>query len=201
MKRSMEDKDLNQQQEEKKEQPESQGQANRSAETKPPEAEKQAEYYKDLFLRKAAEFDNYKRRSEAENLAVVRFANEDLITSILPIVDDLERSLKNSKDQKDSPLVRGIELIHLKMMKILEAQGVRPFETLGKEFDVHFHDAMLQMPKEGVPPHTIIEEVQKGYMFHEKVLRHAKVIVAAESAADQQSINTASDAGNKPDQE
>ncbi len=195
----MEEKDLNHQEEEK-EQPESPEQVNRPAEAKSGEAEKQIEYYKDLFLRKAAEFDNYKRRSEAENLAVVRFANEDLIAEILPIVDDLERSLKNSKDQTDSPLVRGIELIHMKMIKILESQGVKPFESVGKEFDVHFHDAMLQMPKEGVPPHTIIEEVAKGYMFHEKVLRHAKVVVAAEGPTEQQSAKADGDAGDKPDQ-
>lgn len=196
----MEEKDLNQQQEAKKGQSESPEPMNQSAEPKSGEAEKQAEYYKDLFLRKAAEFDNFKRRSEAESSAVIRFANEDLIAEILPIVDDLERSLKNSKDQKDSPLVRGIELIYLKMLRVLEAQGVRPFETVGKEFDVHFHDAILQMPKEGVPAHSIIEEVQKGYMFHEKVLRHAKVIVAAEKAAEQQSIDSGSASGNKRDQ-
>lgn len=195
----MEEKDLNQSQEAKPQQPETAESVNQSAEPKSNEAEKQAEYYKDLFLRKAAEFDNYKRRNEVETASIIRFANEDLIAAILPIVDDLERSLKNSKDQKDSPLFRGIELIYQKMMKVLEAQGVRPFETVGKEFDVHFHDALLQIPKEGVPAHTIVEEVQKGYMFHEKVLRHAKVIVAAERNAERQAVDTGNDTGDMPD--
>jgi len=195
----MEEKDLNQPQEEKPQQPETPESVNQSAETNK-EAEKQIEYYKDLFLRKAAEFDNYKRRNEIETSAVIRFANEDLISAILPIVDDLERSLKNSSDQKDSPLFRGIEMIYQKTLKILEGQGVRPFETVGKEFDVHFHDALLQMQKEGVPAHTIIEEVQKGYMFHEKVLRHAKVIVAAENDAERQAVDTGDGTRKAPDQ-
>ena len=150
------------------------------------DAERQAEQYKDLFLRKAAEFDNFKRRSETETSSIIRFANEDLILSILPVIDDLERSLKNSADAKESPLYKGIELIIQKMQRTLEAQGVRPFETVGKEFDVHFHDALLQMAKEGAEPHTILEEVEKGYMFHDKVLRHAKVIVAAAEGESQE---------------
>ena len=189
----MEENDSKQPEEEKTEQSGTPESGPQPAGPQSAEGEKQAEYYKDLFLRKAAEFDNYKRRTEVETSAIIRFANEDLITAILPIVDDLERSLKNSKDQKDSPLFRGIELIYQKMMKVLEAQGARPFETVGKEFDVHFHDALLQVPKEGVPPHTVVEEVEKGYMFHDKVLRHAKVIVAAERDPEGQAIDTEND--------
>ena len=191
----MEENDSKQPEEEKTEQSGTPESGPQPAGPQSAEGEKQAEYYKDLFLRKAAEFDNYKRRTEVETSAIIRFANEDLITAILPIVDDLERSLKNSKDQKDSPLFRGIELIYQKMMKVLEAQGARPFETVGKEFDVHFHDALLQVPKEGVPPHTVVEEVEKGYMFHDKVLRHAKVIVAAERDPEGQAIDTENDTG------
>ncbi len=143
------------------------------------EAEKQKEYYKDLFLRKAAEFDNFKRRAEADSIAIVRFANEDLLATVLPIIDDLERSLKQGKDLQSNSFSKGVELIYQKMLKILEMQGVKPFETVGKEFNVEYHDALLQIPKEDVPPHTVVEEVEKGYMYHDKVLRHAKVIVSA----------------------
>jgi len=195
----MEEKDSKQTQDEKPQQHEAAEPLPQAQQ--PGETEKQVEYYKDLFLRKAAEFDNYKRRTDVETSAVIRFANEDLIMAILPVVDDMERSLKNSKDQKDSPIFRGIELIYQKMMKILEAQGVRPFETVGKEFNVHFHDALLQVPKEGVPPHTVVEEVEKGYMFHDKVLRHAKVIVAGEGDPQQQAVDTDDGSGNRPGQE
>lgn len=198
----MEEQELNQEQEEAPKQSESEKNEStgQPAESQPGEAEKQAEYYKDLFLRKAAEFDNYKRRTEIETAGIIRYANEDLISTILPVVDDLERSLKNSKDQKDSALFRGIELIHQKMVKILESQGVKTFESLGKEFDVHYHDALLQVQKEGVPPHTIVEEVEKGYLFHDKVLRHAKVVVAAESDAGQQAVDTGDGARDDGDQ-
>lgn len=158
------------------------------------EAEKQREYYKDLFLRKAAEFDNFKRRAEADSIAIVRFANEDLLAAVLPIISDLERSLKQGKELQSNPFYKGVELIYQKLLKILEMQGVKPFETVGKEFNVDFHDALLQIPKEDVPPHTVVEEVEKGYMYHDKVLRHAKVIVSA-APSDTESSSTQEQAG------
>ncbi len=150
------------------------------------EAEKQAAYYKDLLLRKAAEFENYKKRVENDSALIVRYANEDLITEILPILDDFERSLKLTKDQKDfETFYKGVELIYQKLLKILEFQGVKPLETVGKEFNVEYHDAVLQIPKADVPPHTVIEEVEKGYTLHDKVIRHAKVIVSASPASSE----------------
>lgn len=160
------------------------------------ELEKQVANYKDLFLRKAAEFDNFKRRMESETGAIIKFANEDLLLAVLPVIDDLERSLKNAKDERNNPFYKGIELIYQKMLKVLDAQGVKAFETVGKEFDVHYHDALLQVPKEGIPPHTILEEVEKGYLFHDKVLRHAKVIVSAGSDPAQE-VN----AGTSPNEQ
>jgi molecular chaperone GrpE len=71
-----------------------------------------------------------------------------------------------------------VELIYNKMVKILEKQGLVPFESLGKPFDVEYHDALMQIPREDVPPSTVVEEVERGYMFNDKVLRHAKVVVS-----------------------
>ncbi|HEX9614501.1 MAG TPA: nucleotide exchange factor GrpE [Bacteroidota bacterium] len=155
-------------------------------EAKLAEAEKQAASFKDLYLRKAAEFDNYKRRMENETGLIIRFANEELLQSVLPVVDDLERSLKSAGDMKDSAFYKGVELIYQKIQKTLQAQGIRPFETVGRPFDVHYHDALLQVPKKGIPHHTILEEVEKGYMYHDKVLRHAKVVVSAEDESEQE---------------
>lgn len=150
------------------------------------EMQKQIDQYKDLLLRKAAEFDNYKRRIESEMLNIVKFANESLIEDLLPILDDFERSLKHSKENTDyNNLMRGIELIYQKLNKVLEGKGVKVFETIGKEFNVDFHDALLQQQRNDVPPHTIIEEVQKGYMLNDKVIRHAKVIVSSAPIEDQ----------------
>ncbi|MGB2868375.1 MAG: nucleotide exchange factor GrpE [Bacteroidota bacterium] len=149
------------------------------------ELEKQVEQYKDLLLRKAAEFENYKRRAENEAVTIVQFANEELISSILPILDDLERSLKLGKEKKEGEsFYHGIELIYQKMMKALASQGVSPLETVGKEFSVDYHDALMQLPRSDVPYHTILEEVEKGYTLHNKVIRHAKVVVSSQAPSE-----------------
>jgi molecular chaperone GrpE len=147
------------------------------------EAEKQVEYYKDLLYRKAAEFENYKKRSENEAVSIMRFASESLIADLLPVIDDFERSIKAAKNSKDfESLYRGIELVQQKFLKVLEKRGVKAFETVGKEFNVEFHDALLQIPRDDVPSHTVLEEIDKGYMLNDKVIRHAKVIVSTEPA-------------------
>jgi molecular chaperone GrpE len=154
------------------------------------ELEKSVELYKDQFLRKAAEFENFKKRMENDYLNITRFANETLITEILPVIDDLKRSLAAGKARREfGAFYKGVELIHSKLMKILEARGLKPIEALGKEFNVDYHEALMQTPKENVPVHTVIEEVEKGYLLHDKVIRHAKVIVAgnSEDAAHQKS--------------
>lgn len=149
------------------------------------EAEQQIAQYKDLLLRKAAEFDNYKKRVEGESLTMARFAKVDLLTELLPVVDDFHRSLKLVRESKDaSAVARGVELIHQKLMKFLESQGMKAMETVGKEFDVRYHDALLQVQREDVPPHTIIEEVEKGYFLDDRVIRHAKVVVSTSPAGD-----------------
>lgn len=144
------------------------------------EAEKQIANYKDQLLRKAAEFENYKRRTESETLNFVKFAGENIITQLLPVLDDLERSLKNRTAQsEDDPFAKGVELIQAKFAKVLEGQGLKPIDCVGKEFNVEFHDALMQVPRSDVPPHTVTEEVEKGYMLFDKVIRHAKVIVSS----------------------
>ena len=149
------------------------------------EAGKSAQAYKDQFLRKAAEFENYKRRSEAEYLNLVRNANEGLISALLPIVEDLTRSLKAGSSQADGEaFYRGVELIYGKLMKVFEAQGLAPFDSTGSPFDVDYHDALLQVAREDVPPGTVVEEIARGYKLNDKVLRHAKVIVSAAAQAE-----------------
>lgn len=151
------------------------------------ELESSVAMYKDQLLRKAAEFENYKKRVENDFASMTKFSTEELIQKLLPVLDDFERMIKATKaaeekeGKNDSAFIRGVELIYSKYRRILEAQGVKEFETLGKPFDPALHDALMQMPKDGVPPHTVIEEVEKGYMLHEKVIRHARVIVSAEA--------------------
>jgi molecular chaperone GrpE len=144
------------------------------------EALKSAESFKDQLLRKAAEFENYKRRIENEYANLIKGANEGLIQALLPILNDFHRSLKLGKAQKDyDAFYKGVELIYNKFTRVLEAQGLVPFDSVGKPFDVDYHDALLQVPRDDVPHHTVIEEVERGYLFNDKVLRHAKVIVSS----------------------
>ncbi|MFA6457173.1 MAG: nucleotide exchange factor GrpE [Bacteroidota bacterium] len=134
---------------------------------------------KDQLLRKAAEFENYKRRTEMNSLNVAKYASENIILGLLPIIDDLSRSLKSGKEKSgDDPFYKGIELIFNKFNKLLESQGVKAIESVGKEFNVDFHDVMMQVPRTDVAPHVIIEEIEKGYFLYDKVIRHAKVVVA-----------------------
>jgi molecular chaperone GrpE len=135
---------------------------------------------KDQLLRKAAEFENYKKRTEQNTISFAKYASENIILELLPIVDDLTRSLKSSKEKlENDPFYKGVELILNKFNKIMESQGVKPIESVGKEFNVDFHDVMMQVPRTDVAPHVIVEEIEKGYFLYEKVIRHAKVVVAA----------------------
>lgn len=144
------------------------------------EALKAAEVSRDQMLRKAAEFENFKRRTESEYLNVIRNANEALLLSLLPVVSDLRRSLKAGRESlENDPFYKGIELIFQKLMKTLETQGVQPFDSVGKPFNVEYHDALLQVPRDDVPPNTVVEEIEQGFMLNEKVLRHAKVVVSS----------------------
>jgi molecular chaperone GrpE len=136
--------------------------------------------YKDQLLRKAAEFENYKRRIEQNSINFAKYASENIVLELLPIIDDLSRSLKSGKDKlENDPFYKGVELIFAKFNKILESQGVKVMESIGKEFNVDFHDVMMQIPRTDVAPHIIIDEIEKGYFLNDKVIRHAKVIVAS----------------------
>ncbi len=141
---------------------------------------KELEEYKDRLLRRVAEFENFKKRLEADFSNAVKYANEKLLLEILPVVDDLERSLSSGKEKPDfDSFYQGVKMIYSKLMKVLEAHGVKPFDSVGKKFDVYYHEALLRIPRDDVPPDTVIDEVERGYMYYDKVLRHAKVIVSS----------------------
>ena len=143
------------------------------------ELEKQAAVYKDQLFRKAAEFENFKRRTESETMTFMKFAGENIISQFLPVLDDLTRSLSSGKEKyENDPFYKGIELINAKFSKVIESQGLKKMETVGTMFNVDFHDALMQVPREDVPSHTIVEEVEPGYLLFDKVIRHAKVIVS-----------------------
>ncbi len=147
--------------------------------------EKEIQDYKDKLLRKAAEFENYKRRTENDQLNLIKYAAETFIVKLLPTVDDLERSLSHMENAKDIEAIKdGIKLVYDKLVKVLDDQGVKKIESVGKPFDVHFHEALMQRKDEKTPPHTVLDELEKGYIYKDRVIRHTKVIVSDETSGD-----------------
>ncbi|GMU96455.1 MULTISPECIES: nucleotide exchange factor GrpE [Ignavibacterium] len=150
------------------------------------ELEKESNEWKEKFLRKAAEFENYKRRTENDQLNLINYAAESFIRKILPIVDDFERSLEHINDSNDyAKLKEGVQLIYNKLIKVLEEQGVKKIDAVGKPFDVHYHEALMQKSDDSVPPHTVLDELEKGYLYKDKVIRHSKVVVSSEGQAEE----------------
>lgn len=148
--------------------------------------ESQAKDLQDKLLRKAAEFENYKRRTENDQFNLINYAAESFIIKLLPIVDDFERSMGHIDDLDKSKSVKdGIKLVYDKLYKLLNEQGVKKMVTKGEPFNVDYHDALMQKKDDSVPPHTVVEEIEPGYLYREKVIRHAKVIVSEDSDNDE----------------
>ena len=154
------------------------------------ELEKEVKELQDKLLRKAAEFENYKRRTENDQFNLITYAAESFITKLLPIVDDFERSMNHIDDLEKSKSVKdGIKLVYDKLHKLLNEQGVKKMQTKGEPFNVDYHDALMQRKDDSVPPHTVLEEIEPGYIYRDKVIRHAKVIVSEDSSLDGDQIS------------
>ena len=133
----------------------------------------------DKYTRLIAEFDNYKKRTDKEYISLIQNANEKLVTDLLPVVDDLERSLDHLKEDIDfESMLNGFQLIHKNLLSLLEKQGLRPMTSKGEDFDPDKHEALMQVEDGKIESNKIVDEHLKGYLFNEKVIRHAQVIVA-----------------------
>ena len=134
----------------------------------------------DRFLRVSAEFENYKKRSAREMSEFKKFANESLIKELLLVVDNMERAINSSKDEGNSNngLIEGIDMTLKELLKIFEEFGVKQVESLGKPFDPNFHQAVMQEETDEHPHNTVINELQKGYIINERLLRPATVVVS-----------------------
>lgn len=143
------------------------------------QAKQENEALRDQHLRKIAEFENYKRRTEKEFLDHLQNATEGLIAELLPVIDDFERSIDHAKDSDNSEsLLAGIELIYKKLYALLEKQGLKKLEAVGTEFDTDKHQALLQVDSEEHESGYVVEEHLKGYELNDKVIRHSQVLVA-----------------------
>lgn len=132
---------------------------------------------KDRFLRAAADLDNFRKRTEKEKARLILNANADLIRQLLPIMDDLERSLKKPSNEDAGAFREGIELIRHKLEGVLKNQGLEIMETKGRLFNVDLHEAVMQVADLHAAPDTVVDEYEKGFMLNDRVLRHAKVVV------------------------
>ncbi len=140
------------------------------------EAEAKAAEYLDRWQRLMAEFDNYRKRSEKEKADSYDYAVSNTVAEMLPIIDNFERALK--VESSDKALYAGVEMIYKQIMGVLEKLHVTPIEAIGKEFDPNFHNAIMHIDDESLGENIIAEELQKGYVFKEKVIRHSLVKVA-----------------------
>ena len=131
----------------------------------------------DKNVRLLAEFDNYKRRTQEERTKLFKYAGEELAKAILPILDDLHRTLESDGKGKARSILEGIELIVAKLDKTLEEQGIVPFDSVGQDFDADLHEALMS-EKSDKGDNVILKEFEKGYKYDDKILRHAKVVVS-----------------------
>ena len=142
-------------------------------------AQKEIEELKTQMLYKVAEFDIYRKRTLKERAELILNGGEKFITAILPIIDDMERAIENGTKTDDPEVLReGMNLIHQKFIKTLEAQGVSTIETENADFDTDVHEAVAMVPGMGDDKKgKVIDCLQKGYKLNDKVIRHAKVAV------------------------
>ena len=141
--------------------------------------EEKNEELRDKYLRLFADFDNYKKRVAKERLELTREAGKDIIINLLPVLDDFERAVKNLDGSDNIEVVKeGLQLIFHKLKTNLEQKGLKEMESLGKEFDADFHEAVTEIP---APTDNdkgkVMDEIEKGYYLNEKLIRYAKVVV------------------------
>ena len=146
-------------------------------ETELAEKSEELERKSDKNVRLLAEFDNYKRRTQEERTKLFKYAGEELAKAILPILDDLHRTLESDGKGKARSILEGIELIVVKLDKTLEEQGIVPFDSVGQDFDADLHEALMS-EKSDKGDNVILKEFEKGYKYDDKILRHAKVVVS-----------------------
>lgn len=136
----------------------------------------------DKYLRQAAEFENYKRLAQRDQRDQIKFGNEQLLRELLPVIDNLERAIKAARDSDQgasSALVQGVDLTMKQLSGSLAKFGVQAIETIGQAFDPTTHQAVAHVPSDTVPSNHVVEEFQKGYRLHERMLRAAMVSVSS----------------------
>jgi len=140
----------------------------------------EAEKNWDLYLRQRAELENFRKRSQREKEDLARFANENLLRDLLPVLDNLERALDHARKEGETGkgLLEGVQMTLSQFQKLLEKFGVSAVDAMGEPFNPAWHEAMGQLESTEHAPNTVIQEMQKGYVLNERLLRPALVLVA-----------------------
>ena len=142
--------------------------------------EQQAKENYDRLLRVSAEFENYKKRTSRELEEFRKFANQSLIKEMLSVIDNLELAMNSTNGHKtiDQGLLQGLDMTHKEILKVFEKFNVKPIEAKGQIFDPTYHEAVMQEETDEVDENTVINELQRGYLIHDRLLRPAMVVVA-----------------------
>ena len=154
-------------------------------------AENESKDNYDRMLRTSAEFENYKKRSAREISEFRKYANESIIKDILPVIDNMERALDLSSKNKDinTAILEGVDMTLKGIMKIFENYGVKKIEAFEKPFDPVYHQAVSQRDTDKYPENTVVDELQKGYLIHDRLLRPSMVIVSVKKGPDDSNKN------------
>lgn len=141
----------------------------------------------DLYLRERAELENFRKRMQREKEDLVRFANENLLRELLTVIDNLERAIEHARSNEETVqgLLEGVEMTLSQCRKLLEKFGVTPVTAVGEPFDPSWHEAMGQLESAEHPANTVLQELQKGYVLNDRLLRPAMVLVSKPPAAGQ----------------
>jgi molecular chaperone GrpE len=162
-----------------------------SADSQEKQAQEELQIYQDKYIRLSAEFENYKRRAQRDQSDAIRYANESLLKKLLSTLDNLERAIQCGKDAGTTgSLLEGVELTHKQFLETVEKLGVRQVSSTGSLFDPNMHQAVAQVESETAEPNTVVEEFQKGYFLHDRILRPAMVTVAKEKSDKTETTST-----------
>ena len=140
--------------------------------------EEKVKELEDMRVRQLAEFENFRKRSEKEKSQMFEVGAKSVIEKILPVIDNFERGLQGvPEEEKDAPFDKGVEMVYKQMLTAFDEMGVKPIDAVGKEFDPNLHNAFMAVDDDSLESGTVAEEMQKGYMYKESVVRHSMVKV------------------------
>lgn len=146
-------------------------------------ARKEAEENRDRWIRSVADLENYKKRTLQERSNLLKYRNEELLRDLLPVLDNMERALAHCEETgRSDSLTEGVCLVVGMFREILERYGVKEIKAIGEPFDPHLHEAIARVPAENKPANLVVDELEKGYMYQDRLLRPAKVVVSAAGA-------------------